>query len=61
MNKLILIIILGVLLSGCSSDKDMREKFGDNKPHMVYDVKTGDTYIVTHSFGDNYNVVPLDY
>ena len=54
--KLLMIGLLLLSSAGCSSDKDMREKFGDSLPHFFTENKTGDIYIITHNFGDNYFV-----
>ena len=54
-----LIIVFSLNCFGCASDKEMGDKFGDNLPHLFIEKKTGDKYIITHSFGDNYNVKRL--
>ncbi len=62
MKMLISVIVFWcLLLTGCASDPEMREKFGDGSPHIMVDKATGEAYVVEHNFGDTYTVRPLQY
>lgn len=58
-SLLLLTLLTVCLLTACSGDEIMRERFGDSRPKILYDVKTGDKYIIRHHIGDTYSVVPL--
>ncbi len=49
-------VVLILLLSGCASDEEMRNKFGNGMPHFFTEDKTGEKYIIEHRFGDNYSI-----
>ena len=48
-----LIFLLGA--SGCSGDKIMRDRFGDNQTAIMTDDATGNKYVVKHHIGDTYS------
>lgn len=45
-----------LIISGCASDKNNRELFSDNLPHFFTEQQTGDIYIITHRYGDNFSI-----
>lgn len=59
-NKLRFVILFTLLLSlaGCDPSKRMRERFGDNTPHILFDVD-GHAYLVTHTTFGCYTVQPV--
>lgn len=56
-NATRLAVALTVLLvAGCASDEELREKFSDNLPHFFTEDVTGDVYLIEHNLGDNYSL-----
>ena len=52
---LAVLCIAWICLTGCDSNKERREKWGE-KPRVLKD-KQGVEWVVTHHIGDNYTVV----
>lgn len=62
MKKMIsaaIILIVAIILSGCSSDSEMRAKFGYGLHVFVHEA-SGDRYIVEHHLGDTYTITLLE-
>ena len=60
MSKMIMsvitVVIALLILTACSSDVKMREKFGDGRRYIFIEKSTGDVYFVKHSVGNLYNI-----
>ena len=61
MSKNIFILLAaGLLLVGCDSRPQLRNKITDDKPLFMVEEKTGDRYMVEHYLGDTYYVTLLE-
>lgn len=50
-----IIILTLLIISGCASDEDMRDNFGDGL-HTFTEDATGDKYVIEHHMGDSYSL-----
>ena len=56
MKKIFLIVlVISMLISGCDSRQEMRDRFGDGKHVMMTD-NQGTKYIISHHIGSTYSV-----
>jgi len=52
-------LILLLVCIGCSSNREMRDRFKNGNVIVVVDEITGDRYTIEHYIGGNYAVKPL--